>query len=100
MIGIVNYSFHDFFISAKWVYSDRTTQVDVDLGNGSVLTYRENQKVTYQDYSIGYLLNHKTNMKIKFGYSGRKLDRLGATENTTWYYFSFITDLQNVYYDF
>ena len=100
LIGIVNYSFHDFFISAKCVYSDRTTQVVVDLGNGSVLTYRENQKVTYQDYSIGYLLNHKTNMKIKFGYSGRKLDRLGAAENTTWYYFSFITDLQNVYYDF
>jgi len=100
LIGIVHYSFHDFFVSAKWVYSDRTSPVDVDLGNGSVLSYRESQQVTYQDYSIGYLLNPKTNMKIKLGYSSRKLNRLSSSENTSWFYFSFITDLQNVYYDF
>ncbi|MBD77892.1 MAG: hypothetical protein CL840_02975 [Crocinitomicaceae bacterium] len=100
LIGIVHYTFHDFFVSAKWVYSDRQTPINVDVGNGSTLQYRRSEKVTYQDYSIGYLLNHRTNMKLKLGYSGRELKAFNASERTSWFYFSFITDLSNVYYDF
>jgi hypothetical protein len=100
LIGIIRYSWHDFFASAKWVYSDRRTPVTVDLGNGVQTTYRQDETVLYQDFALGYLVNHNTNMKIKLGYSTRNLNSFTSTEKMGWLYFSFITDLQNLYYDF
>lgn len=100
LIGIADYQWHSFFVAAKWVYSDRRYPVEVDLGNNIKVTVRQSQKVVYQDYSLGYLLNAKTNMKLKLGYSNRNLESVNSTEKMGYVYFAFLTDLQNLYYDF
>ena len=100
IVGILRYRFRDFFISGKWVYSGRNSLVRDELANGvSIETLRE-EDVFYQDYAFGYLINPRTNMKIKLGYISRELSYEDITEETGWYYISFITDLKNVYYDF
>ena len=100
LVGMLQYSFRDFFITGKWVYSDRQSPVKNSLPGGVVIEVMREEKVVYQHYSIGYLLNSKTNMKIKLGYSLRDLNYANGYESTAWYYVSFVTDLQNVYYDF
>lgn len=57
-------------------------------------------KLFYADYSIAYLVNPKTNMRIEAGYISRQAEIERKNHNTSYFYLSFITSLTNMYYDF
>ncbi|UTW63456.1 hypothetical protein KFE98_04690 [bacterium SCSIO 12741] len=105
LIGQVNYSFRDFFVQAKvnWINKlDRDVAVPLENAaspNLSLIVVSD-QELIYQEYAVGYLINPKTNMRLKVGYLGRVLDDVRGANETDWVYISFETALQNIYYDF
>jgi hypothetical protein len=54
----------------------------------------------YSDFSIAYLINPKTNMRLETGCITRNAIYAGTKHNLTYFYISFITSLTNWYFDF
>ena len=52
------------------------------------------------DLRVGYLVNPRTNMKLELGITNRVSKDLYSTDKNQYLFFSFKTDLQNLYYDF
>lgn len=116
-IGILNYRFADFFIELKYNYAKvGMDSAGYNYGNnvfasnnyavhGATSTVNEqlqglNTTITHKDIRIGYIVNPVTNMNITIGAFIRDLDNVNALDRTTYYYISFRTSLNNIYYDF
>ena len=52
------------------------------------------------DLRVGYIVNPRTNMKLELGLTNRVSKDLYSTDKNQYLFFSFKTDLQNIYYDF
>jgi hypothetical protein len=52
------------------------------------------------DVRVGYIVNPRTNMKLELGITNRVSKDLYSTDKNQYLFFSFKTDLQNLYYDF
>ncbi len=84
---IINPIIHNSYII------DYTFQVPF-IGNGAQTNLK------YNDISIAYLINPRTNMRIEAGYIYRNATILRNNYDTNFIYISFITSLVNWYYDF
>lgn len=58
------------------------------------------QTVMYTDLNLSYLINPRTGMRIELSLSRRKQENFAGSQNTTWAFFTFRTNLPNRYYDF
>jgi hypothetical protein len=116
-VGIVNYRFADFFIQAKVNYAQAGKDTSgqnfghniFSSGNfahygasSTVNKHLQGLKTTimHKDASIGYIINPVTNMNIVLGISVRDLENTREKTQVNYYYISFRTSLNNIYYDF
>ena len=69
-----------------------------ELGNDIAQGNTSNLQII--DFRVGYIINPKTNMKIELGITNRYLSDRNTSADNQYLFFSFKTDLQNIYYDF
>ena len=69
-----------------------------ELGNDIAQGNTSNLQII--DFRVGYIVNPKTNMKIELGLTNRSLSDRNTSDDNQYLFFSFKTDLQNIYYDF
>lgn len=115
-ISILDYQWNDFFIQLKFnyaEYSEPGKNIFISDKPEPILPNTPYPMPTetalyYQDYKIGYLVNHKTNLNIILGLTGRseKVSYPGwnliepQTHHTQLLYFGIRTSLGNQYFDF
>lgn len=85
----VNYG-KDIFVS----YNNHASDFGNKVGQG----LRTN--LTHLDFSLSYILNYHTNMRITAGWIYRKESNSKFTDRTNWFYLSLATSLDRFYYDF
>jgi len=78
------------------LYQTRSQNYDNIIGKGG-----DQNRVTYTDVTVSYMINPKSNMNISFGVSHRKQTSELSNDLNQWMYFvGFRTSLNNFYYDF
>jgi hypothetical protein len=112
-LAILNYSFKDVFIQAKYIAAQFTNDegqynwgTDIFKSNASASTKQvipTTSTLTYLDVQLGYMVNPNYNMNVVLGATIRELESSSIdiqTTSSTYVYFAFRTSLRNLYYDF
>jgi hypothetical protein len=114
-IFIANYQYQRFGLNLKLIKARMGLDIE-NTNNGqnifnSLETYSTDIKnskmfqgnttdLTHSDISLSYLVNPKTNLRLKLGFLSRNLSNDFNSEETIYLYFSLESALKNFYYDF
>ena len=113
-VTFVNYRWKNFFVEAKYIYSQRgldypASNVGSDIFQsyethpydyGNYLLQGIVTTTTYKDLRISYLVNPKTNFTVEAGVSDRNSKNSVTDLHTQFFYFGIRTALENYYFDF
>jgi len=111
LVLIAHYNYKRLQFNGKWNFSNYGLS-SVQVPNKKTKYYSDYPFATpfigvgpftelkFADYKIAYLLNPKTNLKIEAGYTSRNAIVDGINFNQGFVYISFISFLENWYYDF
>ena len=81
---------NDIFMSN----SDRPSDYGIEMFQGNL------SDLNYSKFTISYLFNSKTNLKVESGYIYRKLEDDTSVNTTNFFFFALKSDLFNRYYDY
>ena len=116
-VSILNYRYKNIFVELKFNYAlygaDTSnshwgkdifkSDFDAQLGYpsyGNKICQGVKTTLMYQNISLSYLLNPKTNMNLSVGYTNRTLINYKETKKSNYFYIAFRTSLINIYNDF
>lgn len=117
---MIDYRFSDnYYFKAKFVAHRQgldyfeNDSIFINVGSNLFADYRpdvnrtglqtawgERSTLTHAEFSLGYLMNPKTNMKVELTYIHRNQGTADNRLNTRWIMIGFRTALRNLYYDF
>jgi hypothetical protein len=110
IVGLANYRWHDFFITAKVNLLQYTEDSITHLGSKVIVDYtatdqqntNNNLKTTvrYIDLKLGYVINRVTNLNMAVGAILRNSSNALSSLQTNYVYISIGTALTNNYFDF
>ena len=81
---------NDIFMSN----GDRPSDYGIEMFQGNL------SDLNYSKFTISYLFNSKTNLKVESGYIYRKLEDDTSVNTTNFFFFALKSDLFNRYYDY
>ena len=117
-LAIIDYRIKRWNLNLKLIQSTSGGNVDtnnINYGHDILVSYSTGDRMEYNneiaqgnttdiqivDIKLAYLINPITNMKFELGAVFRNESSIFASEiQSDFYYFSFKTDLRNLYYDF
>lgn len=115
-VSIARYRKDRWTADLKIIHAKHGGEIAVDTtnyGSDIFMSYDENFKelgneiaqgnttnLQIIDVRVGYIVNPRTNMKLELGITNRVSKDLYSTDKNQYLFFSFKTDLQNLYYDF
>ena len=117
-LAIIDYRIKRWNLNLKLIQSTSGGNVDtnnINYGHDILVSYSTGDRMEYNneiaqgnttdiqivDIKLAYLINPITNMKFELGAVFRNESSIFANEiQSDFYYFSFKTDLRNLYYDF
>jgi len=111
LVGLINYRFKDFFVSAKLNLIDYGQDKFGYYAGNSVIrdylktdmqanTMQNKAKTQLRDFKLGYLVNRASNLNIALGAMLREHNSELNPLQTNYIYISIGTAISNKYYDF